>query len=87
MMKGQKGITLVALVITIIVMLILVGVSVTVALNGGLFTTAETAVTNTEEELIKENRLDNGNVIVTIDGEETEVNILDHYGPDAEDAE
>ena len=87
MMKEQKGITLVALVITIIVMLILVGVSVTVALNGGLFTTAETAVTNTEEELIKENRLDNGNVIVTIDGEETEVNILDHYGPDAEDAE
>ena len=49
MMKGQKGITLVALVITIIVMLILVGVSVTVALNGGLFTTAETAVTNTEK--------------------------------------
>ena len=39
-MKGQKGITLVALVITIIVMLILVGVSVTVALKGGLFKTA-----------------------------------------------
>ena len=36
MMKGQKGITLVALIITIIVMLILVAVTVTVALDGGL---------------------------------------------------
>ena len=43
MMKEQKGITLVALVITIIVMLILVGVSITVALNGGLFTNAKDA--------------------------------------------
>ena len=43
MMKGQKGITLVALVITIIVMLILVGVSVTVAINGGLFDKAKDA--------------------------------------------
>ena len=51
MMKGQKGITLVALVITIIVMLILVGVSVTVALNGGLFTTAETAKDKTNNAL------------------------------------
>lgn len=43
MMKGQKGITLVALVITIIVMLILVAVTVSVALNGGLFDTAKEA--------------------------------------------
>ena len=42
-MRGQKGITLVALIITIIVMLILVGVSVTVALNGGLFDKATDA--------------------------------------------
>ena len=62
MMKGQKGITLVALVITIIVMLILVGVSVTVALNGGLFTTAENAVDKTDDALKAENRLDSGNV-------------------------
>ena len=41
--KKQKGITLIALIITIIVMLILVGVSVTVALNGGLFSTAKKA--------------------------------------------
>ena len=76
MMKGQKGITLVALVITIIVMLILVGVSVTVALNGGLFDTADKAVENTNQALIQENRLDSGNVIVN--GQE--YNILTQYG-------
>jgi len=47
-MKNQKGITLIALIITIIVMLILVGVSVTVALNGGLFKTAQEAAKKTE---------------------------------------
>ena len=44
MMKGQKGITLVALVITIIVMLILVGVTVTIALgDNGIINKAKTA--------------------------------------------
>ena len=56
-MKNQKGITLIALVITIIVMLILVGVSVTVALNGGLFSTANQAVSKTQLELDKEQLL------------------------------
>ena len=51
MMKEQKGITLVALVITIIVMLILVGVSITFALNGGLFTNAKDAANNTAEAI------------------------------------
>lgn len=74
MMKGQKGITLVALVITIIVMLILVGVSVTFALNGGLFDAANQAKDQTNEKLVEENKLDSGNVI--IDG--TEVNIVDY---------
>ena len=46
--KNNKGITLIALIITIIVMLILVGVSVTVALNGGLFDTAQKAVSKTQ---------------------------------------
>lgn len=64
MIKGQKGITLIALVITIIVMLILVGVSVTVALNGGLFDTAENAVDQTEEALIRENKLDSSTVYI-----------------------
>jgi hypothetical protein len=35
-MRGTKGITLVALVITIIVLLILAGVAINFALNGGL---------------------------------------------------
>ena len=64
MMKGQKGITLVALVITIIVMLILVGVSVTVALNGGLFNNAQNAVDQTSDALDIENDLDKGKVNV-----------------------
>ena len=43
-MKNKSGITLIALIITILVMLILVGVTVNVALNGGLFDTAKEAV-------------------------------------------
>lgn len=62
MMKGQKGITLVALVITIIVMLILVGVSVTVALQGGLFDTAKDAAKRTNTAGQAENNLSNGDV-------------------------
>ena len=60
--KKEKGITLIALVITIIVMLILVGVSVTVALNGGLFTTAEEATTDTEKEVKAEQKLSDGKI-------------------------
>ncbi len=72
MMKGQKGITLVALVITIIVMLILVGVSITVALNGGLFTTAKDAANNTREAINGELTLSNGTV--SVDGNPVEIN-------------
>ena len=53
-MRGQKGITLVALVITIIVMLILVGVTVTVAINGGLFDKARDAKTEYESSQASE---------------------------------
>ena len=56
-LKKQKGITLIALIITIIVMLILVGVTVNVALNGGLFEKAETATKGTEEKAILEEML------------------------------
>ena len=52
--QNQKGITLIALIITIIVMLILVGVTINVALNGGLFQKAETATYQTEASLVKE---------------------------------
>ena len=54
MMKGQKGITLVALIITIIVMLILVAVTISVAMNGGLFTRARDAREQTIEQQAKE---------------------------------
>jgi len=54
MMKGQKGITLVALVITIIVMLILAGVTISIVVNGGLFDNAATATTETREKAIDE---------------------------------
>ena len=46
-----------ALVMTIIVMLILVGVTVTVAINGGLFNTAKSAATNTMVEAEREQLL------------------------------
>ncbi len=75
MMKGQKGITLVALIITIIVMIILVGVSVTFALNGGLFTAAEGAAENTEKAVKAENNLSSGKIVV----DNVEKNVTDYY--------
>ena len=53
-MKDQKGITLVALIITIIVMLILVAVTISVALNGGLFTNARNARRDTKGSEVRE---------------------------------
>lgn len=50
-MKKQSAITLVALVITIIVMLILVGVTVIVVLNGGLFGTAKETANKYNKEI------------------------------------
>ena len=47
-MKKQKGITIIALIITIILMLILATVSINVAINGGLFEKARDAVSSTE---------------------------------------
>ena len=76
-MKGQKGITLVALVITIIVMLILVGVSITVAINGGLFTSAKSGANNTKEAVNAETNLSSGKVIVKEDGSDVEHNVED----------
>ncbi len=50
----EKGITLIALIITIIVMLILVAVTVNVALNGGLLNQAQKAKYQTEVSVIKD---------------------------------
>ena len=52
--RNSRGITLVALIITIIIMLILVGVTVSIVINGGLFETAKQAVKQTEIEAYKE---------------------------------
>lgn len=47
MLKGQKGITLVALVVTIIVLIILAGVSIALVLgNNGIATKAQTGANN-----------------------------------------
>ena len=52
-MKKGKGITLIALIITIIVMLILVGVTITVAINGGLFKISKESASKTEQKVGK----------------------------------
>ena len=50
----KNGITLIALIITIIVMLILVGVTVTLAMKGGLFDTGRGATKDTQIQVDKE---------------------------------
>ena len=58
--RQNKGITLIALVITIIVMLILVAVTISMAINGGLFDYAGKATSETENAIEKEQELANG---------------------------
>lgn len=78
-MRGQKGITLIALVITIIVMLILVAVTITMAINGGLFEKAGEASRKTNEAKTQEQEIGTGNVTVK-DVEHTDINnIVNHY--------
>ena len=64
MLKTKDGITLVALVITIIIMLILIGVIIAIALNGRLFEFSKNAVDQTKAELEKENDLDRGKLAI-----------------------
>ena len=54
MKNKEKGITLIALIITIIVMLILVAVTIHVTLNGELFTKTKTASDVTQKQVSKE---------------------------------
>ena len=53
-LRNEKGITLVALIITIIVMLILVGVTVNLVINGGIFEKARDSTSKTKEQIISE---------------------------------
>ena len=50
-MKKNKGITLIALIITIIILLILVGVSINLAIKGDLFGSAQKAVSGTNAKV------------------------------------
>lgn len=60
MLKGQKGITLVALVITIIILLILAGVTISLTLGpNGLFGMAKNAAGSYSNEANKEKNLAN----------------------------
>lgn len=54
-MRGQKGITLVALVVTIVVLLILAGITITYVLSdGGIFKTAQKAGKEQTKALISD---------------------------------
>ena len=53
-MKNEKGITLIALIITIIVMLILVAVTIAITVNGGLIEKSKTAKEQTNKAIEKE---------------------------------
>ena len=57
MLKRNKGITLVALIITIIVLLILAGVSLSFVFNGGLLDKSQQAVNEYESAIRKEQNL------------------------------
>ena len=53
-MERNKGITLIALIITIIILLILVGVSINLAIKGDLFGSAQKAVSGTNDKTAQE---------------------------------
>ena len=63
-LKTQKGITLIALVITIIVMLILVAVTISMAINGGLFEKAGKATGDTRNAMNAEQALASGQITI-----------------------
>ena len=53
-MRKNKGITLIALIITIIILLILVGVSLNLLIKGDLFGSAEEAVSRTNDKVAQQ---------------------------------
>ncbi len=71
--SNYKGVTLISLIITIIVMLILIGITLTVALNGGLIAKAQEAKIKTEKAMADEETLE----MISIDG--TSYNSIDEY--------
>ena len=85
-LRSKRGITLIALVITIIVMLILVSVTISLVTNGGLFQYAGRAVKDTQEAKDKEITLSDGSVIIdgvkysSIDAYKTSLNCNHNWG-------
>lgn len=71
-MKNQKGITLVALIITIIVMLILVAVSVAVLIDSDLLGTAKNAGEQYRTNMDAEENMSINDVKINVDGVETQ---------------
>lgn len=57
MLKGQKGITLVALVITIIVLIILAGVTMSMLFNNGILDKAKQGVNQYKAAEEEENQI------------------------------
>jgi len=80
-MREQKGITLVALIITIIVMLILVGVTVSVVIESNLFDTASKAGEKYNTAWQSDRKQDD-KVNIVIDGKEEQVDISTKYNLD-----
>ena len=79
-MKQQKGITLIALIITIVVMLILVAVTLSIALGqNGVVTNAKNAAKDTNLSYAKENEVlgdaELGNKINNLVNDDEELNI------------
>ena len=78
-LNTNKGITLIALIITIIVMLILVGVTISMAVNGGLFDYAGKAAKETNDAIKAEGNLGSGLVNVNGQGNQDINSIVDSY--------
>ena len=76
--RNEQGITLIALVITIIVMLVLVGVSINAATNGGLFDYAAKAAKETESKKQAEQEW------ATIEENTTTVGLIEKFTTDKE---
>ena len=77
-MKNQKGITLVALIITIIVMLILVGVVVSILINSNVIGKAKSAGQQTQAKYNEESSFGQSFNIM-INGVETPVSDINTY--------
>ncbi len=79
MLKSQKGITLVALVVTIVVLIILATISISVAINGGLIGKAQGAAQWQANADVAFNELD-ANVTALIQQYETNAAAFDQAG-------